>query len=128
LAAALAGVGGNLAGLLIYSGSHLGVGASGMVLGGAGLLAAQALGSLGKYPGSRKFVVRSWIAGLLLFVLFGLSPESDLVAHAGGFVSGLALGSLLVRVPKICRNPQVNRAAGFLLVLASLVTGWLAFR
>src|SRR6516165_3659114 len=80
LAAYLAGVMGNVAGLLIYPGRHLGVGASGMVMGGLGLLAVQSLSHFQEHPVRRKLVARSFSAGVILFALYGLSPESDVVA------------------------------------------------
>jgi membrane associated rhomboid family serine protease len=127
LASYFAGAGGNLAGLMVYPNSHLGVGASGMVMGGLGLLAAQSLTSL-RIQRNRKFVLRSLIAGTLLFVLFGFSPEADVVAHVGGFVSGLVLGWLLIRFPFITRNRKLNIFAGLLLVVLVVTTSWLAFR
>jgi len=41
-----------------------------------------------------------WGAGILLFVLYGFSPGTDTLAHFGGFVAGLVLGAILVRVPQ----------------------------
>jgi membrane associated rhomboid family serine protease len=128
LAVCLAGVGGNLAALAIYPESHLGVGASGMVMGGLGMLTVQSLGSLREHPSRRKFALQSLIAGMLLFVLFGLSPEADIVAHLGGFASGLMLGWVLIRFPAVCHNPKMNLAAGLVLAALVIATGWRAFR
>jgi len=127
LIAYFAGVGGNLAGLFIYSGAHLGVGASGMVMGGLGMLAAQSLAYL-RVRGTRRFALRSLIAGILLFALFGFSPESDVVAHSGGFLSGLMLGWILLLFPAITQNRKINVAAGLLLIALVVTTSWLAFR
>jgi membrane associated rhomboid family serine protease len=63
-----------------------------------------------------------------LFVLFGLSPETDVVAHFGGFVAGLALGGLLVCLPPRWQNPWTDAAAATLFGGLLLATGWLAFR
>lgn len=95
----LAGAGGNVAGLLIYPASHLGVGASGMVLGGLGLLAAQSLRVNWRNPVARSRALKGVIAGVLLFVMFGLSPEAnvDVIAHLGGFVSGFLLGAIIAK-------------------------------
>ena len=92
----LAGAGGNLAGLVFYPPTHLGVGASGMVLGGLGMLAAQSLEVNWRNPMARSRAVKGVIAGVLLFVMSGLSPEAnvDVIAHAGGFVSGFLLGAI----------------------------------
>jgi membrane associated rhomboid family serine protease len=127
LIAYFAGVGGNLAGLFIYSGTHLGVGASGMVMGGLGMLASQSLAFL-RVQTKRRFGLRTLIAGLLLLTLFGFSPEADVVAHVGGFVSGLVLGWMLIRFPAMTQNRKLNVAAGLLLIMLVATTSWLSFR
>lgn len=91
----LAGVVGNLIGLAIYPLPHQSLGASGMVMGALGLLALQP-----PPPGynpllARKYRITGLMGGILLFVLLGLSPDSDQVAHFGGFVAGLCLGWFL---------------------------------
>jgi membrane associated rhomboid family serine protease len=128
LAAYLAGAAGNLAGLLVYPMPHYGVGASGMVMGGLGLLAAQSVTLLRHGSIGRMYVVRGILAGVMLFVLFGLSPETDVVAHFGGFVAGLALGGLLVCLPPRWQNPWTDTAAAIIFGGLLLATGWLAFR
>lgn len=128
LAAYLAGAGGNVAGLLLYPPAHLGVGASGMVMGGLGLLAAQTLPFLRRNRPGRRQVLRGVLAGVLLFVLFGMSPEADVVAHLGGFVTGLLLGAILIRLPVSWLNPKTELAAILLGVGLLGATAWLAFR
>src|SRR5262249_7741419 len=88
LAAYLAGVGGNLAGLMIYSQPHRGLGASGMVMGGLGLLTMQSLFLWRESRSTVEFLKRGVMAGVLLLVLLGLNPASDVLAHVGGFVCG----------------------------------------
>jgi len=105
-----------------------GLGASGMVMGALGLLAAQSL-----LPGtdkrkSMKHFLSGVAAGTMLFVLYGLAPGSDLAAHFGGFVAGLLLGVLLVHAPAgFPQSPKVNLASGFLLVAMVSATWRLAF-
>ncbi len=120
LAAYLAGAGGNVAAWLSYGESHRGLGASGVVMGALGLLAVQSF-SLLKPNNSTAFRRFSGaiMAGVLLFVLIGVSPESDVVAHLGGFVTGLLLGLLLAPVPRLADSRRINLAAG--LVFAVLV-------
>jgi len=98
----LAGAGGNVAGLLIYPATHLGVGASGMVLGGLGMLAAQSLRMNWRNPVARSRALKGAIAGVLLFVMFGLSPEAnvDVIAHGGGFGTGFLLGAIATKFEK----------------------------
>jgi len=128
LAAYLAGAAGNVAGLLIYPAPHLGLGASGMVMGGLGLLAAQSLTLLRHGFIGRKQMLRGVLAGLMLFVLFGLSPETDVLAHFTGFVTGLALGAVLLWLPPGWQNRQTDSAAAIILAGWLVATGWLAFR
>jgi len=63
--------------LLFHARSFGGLGASGMVMGALGLLAAQTLAfrKLGKVP--MKHLISGVAAGFMLFVLFGLSPGTD---------------------------------------------------
>src|SRR6185312_7937659 len=88
LAAYLAGAGGNIATWLIYTEGHRSLGASGMVMGCVGLLTSQAIFT-GAPPAQRwKYLIAGIAAGIMLFASLGLSPESDVLAHFGGFVSG----------------------------------------
>jgi len=91
LAAYLAGAGGNVASWLVYGEAHHGLGASGVVMGALGLLAVQSLPLL---KGNPTRETRNGRPGRrrMLFVLLGLNPEADVVAHSGGFVAGLVLG------------------------------------
>lgn len=128
LATYLAGACGNVAGLLLYPESHLGVGASGMIMGGLGMLAVQSVTHLRQNPLVRKHVLRSMMAGVLLFVFFGLSPNADVVAHLGGFVAGMLFGGMLARLPARWQNPKTDLAAGLIFVGLLAATSWLAFR
>jgi membrane associated rhomboid family serine protease len=128
LASYLAGVAGNLLGWLYYSGDYQSLGASGMVLGALGLLITRPL--LGEGVASlrykRLFIAVS--AGFLLFVLLGASPESDLAAHAGGFVAGIGLGWMLRRLPLKKSPPQVQGLALACFLALLVLTWWLALR
>lgn len=122
----LAGAGGNLVGLLVYSGSHRSLGASGMVLGALGLLTAQPI-LLGRASGTRRQVIlRSLWGGLLLLVLLGFSPhpETDVIAHVGGFAWGLGLGMLFLAVPERLRQSRWTHTAAVLLCLALVLYPW----
>ncbi len=124
-AAYLAGVGGNLADWLVYNSSQSSLGASGVVMGALGLLAVPSAGLLRKRKGRAvKLVAGGLLSGLLLFSLVGVSPEADVVAHVGGFISGILLGLGLSAVPKLGQRPVVNVSAGTLFV-ALIVLPWL---
>jgi membrane associated rhomboid family serine protease len=64
----------------------------------------------------------------MLFVLLALTPGTDVIAHLGGFVSGLVLGALMNLVPAIAQKPKTNVLSGLLFALLVLVPWWLALR
>jgi hypothetical protein len=64
-----------------------------------------------------------------LFILFGLSPGSDIPAHFGGFLAGLLIGAALVYLPAaISQHPRTNFASLVLLVAVVTATWLLALR
>lgn len=132
LAACLAGAGGNeFAGLLsgmLSDEPHRSIGASGMVLGCLGLLAVQSFSLWRRTPHATKAMVTGISGGVMLFLLLGLAPGSDIPAHFGGFASGLLLGTMLVVTSKITRKPAINLVSVFLFVLLVIVPWWLALR
>jgi membrane associated rhomboid family serine protease len=99
LAAWLAGALGNLAGLLLHSGNYTGLGASGMVMGALGLLASSSWQDRNATQTSLGLVVRGLLGAILLFILIGVNPGSDVIAHLGGFVGGVAFGAAFNILP-----------------------------
>ena len=85
LSAYLAGAGGNIVAWLLSPSPHYSLGASGLVMGALGLLAAQSLSLWRHPPYARKQLVSGLTAGAMLFILVGLTPGTDILAHAGGF-------------------------------------------
>ena len=129
LAAYLAGAVGNLAGYIFYNDSHRSLGASGMVMGALGLIAVQSFAHSKKYPQSLQVLLRSLGTGVFLLILWGTSPGSDVLAHAGGFVGGCILGLLLSLCPeKWLENRPANRLAVAALLALFILTWWLALR
>jgi membrane associated rhomboid family serine protease len=126
LVALLCGVVGNIVSAAVHGLDHHGLGASGMVMAALGMLA---VGSV--QPGQagvpfRAWLFRSVLGAALLFVLIGLDPGSDVVAHAAGFAAGGAAGVLLNAMPTNLRtSPRANHLAA-LLALAMLVAAWSA--
>jgi rhomboid protease GluP len=120
LAAYLAGVGGNLAGLFFYGASHQSLGASGVVLGALGLITVESVGPRG--VAVRDFLIRGLCGGFLLLVLLGLSPDprTDVLAHVGGFASGAILGA-----PLAFWRPRIGNRLDYaaLFVFATLLLG-----
>ena len=120
LAAFVAGGVGNVASLLVYAQPHQSLGASGMVMGALGLVTAQSFSFMRKYPFGRRLFFRAVAGGVLILALIGFSPDSDMVAHVGGFIAGAILGCALGFVPAArLQHGPVN--AGALLTLAALL-------
>lgn len=126
LAAYLTGAAGNVATWLVFSSGHRSLGASGMVMGCVGLLAVQSIFSGPRNPNRLKYALSSIAGGIMLFALLGLSPESDVLAHLGGFVSGVALGTLLAAAPSLRQNMGFNILAGSGFCLLVVIPWWLA--
>ena len=127
LAAYLAGAGGNVTTWVIFSSGHRSLGASGMVMGCVGLLAAQSLKFRGGNRYRLKYALSGLIGGVMLFALLGLSPDSDVLAHLGGFVSGLVLGVILANSnSRLAQNTTVNLFAGIVLGVLVILPWWLA--
>ena len=126
LAAYLAGVGGNLMAWLLWPSPHLSLGASGMVMGCLGLLTVQSFSFPGRNPKTLKLLIGAILAGTMLFILFGLSPETDFVAHLGGFLAGLILGIPLSLRPQLSEQAAWNGISGLALALLVIWPWWLA--
>jgi len=127
LAIFLAGAGGNAVSLILHDKSLHGLGASGMVMGALGLLAALSLRPGDNSRGSLNGRLSGVAAGLMLFVLYGLAPGTDISAHFGGLMTGLLLGAVLVYMPVwFCRSARVNVVRGTVVVALIAVTWRLA--
>lgn len=124
LAAYLAGAAGNLSSWLVHGETHRSLGASGVVMGALGLLAAQSWPRLNDNPWALRLALGGLSGGLMLFLILGLSPGSDVAAHFGGFVAGAIFGSLLALLPRSAERPLLNLSAGFLLA-ALIIWPWL---
>lgn len=124
LAAWLAGAGGYLFGLLIYAEPYRALGASGMVTGALGLLAAESVTHWRRDPASTKRAFAALAAGTMLFLLIGSDPASDLMAHLGGFVSGCALGALLGRVSREKLDRRPIRLGALAAFVAAVLATW----
>jgi membrane associated rhomboid family serine protease len=129
LAVCASGVVGNIAGFLLHTQPYRGLGASGAVMGGLGLLAIQSLSLRLKNPLSAKYIFVGVFSGVMLFTLLGLDPASDVAAHLGGFVSGLMLGAAMALVPqKKLLAPATNAVCGAALAGFIALTWTLALR
>lgn len=125
LMAGLAGAGGNLAALLLFQ-SHRSLGASGMVLGTLGLLAVHSITHWRMGATTRELAGRSLMAGVLLLVLLGLNPRTDVLAHVAGFASGCVLGLGWALLPERWHHqPRLDHACA-LLSVGIILAAWLS--
>jgi membrane associated rhomboid family serine protease len=123
LAAYLAGAVGNVVSWLLHERAIHGLGASGVVMGALGLLAVQSVAILRQNPRPLRLALGGLAGGVMLFVLLGLSPGTDIAAHLGGFVAGILFGAALAPFPKLGQRPVVNLASAILFA-AIVVWTW----
>lgn len=120
-----AGLGGNLLSLQGRPGDWTGLGASGVTLGALGLLAVPAIRS--ESAGGRGFV-RAIASAALLAILIGADPQSDRLAHAGGFLTGCVLGAVFGAAPNRSLR-SLNRWCWFFYVAVNFAAwGWGCWR
>jgi len=103
------------------------VGASGVIMGALGLLSAGTVHDWNHLPPRlrRRRLAIDWMRGMMLFTLLGLDPSSDVVAHAGGFLAGTALG--LAATPRTPPQATPLREGSLMAAWAlALAAAWLA--
>jgi hypothetical protein len=64
----------------------------------------------------------------MLFLLLGVTPGTDIMAHLGGFLSGLVLGSLLTPWIRHTRKPIATTVSTLCFLTLVLWPWWLALR
>lgn len=123
-AALLAGIGGNVADWLLMPQRHS-LGASTVVMGCIGLLATM---PRSKQPAHAVWrgVFGSISGAVMLFILLGLDPRSDVLAHSGGFITGIALALLLRWQPMLTRARHANWIAAIALAGLVVFAWWFA--
>ena len=103
-------------------------------MGCLGMLAAQALPHgqwrvrAGRASPEMKPLMARLLAGVLLFVLLGLAPGTDVMAHFGGFLTGFLMGWPLAFIPQPSRYGKLNLLAAFSSAALVIVPWWLAIR
>jgi membrane associated rhomboid family serine protease len=123
----LSGAGGNLMNALVRSSHHIAVGASTSIFGAVGALAGIQLTYRRRASPSRWRAWAPLAAGVGLLAWLGMSAESDVVAHAFGFLVGTALG---VALPYVFPQPPRARAQYVLLLFAFCIVAasWVVAR
>jgi len=122
----LAGSLANIAAWLLRSRDYIGVGSSGVVMAGLGLLAVSLLSEFREGKASTTVVTRGLLGGTALFLLLGTSPQSDVLAHAAGFGFGAALAALYAFIPTRITQGNTWDMTSASLFLASATVPWLA--
>ena len=128
LAAYAAGAGGNAIAWLFAPQPRFSLGASGMVMGCLGLLAIQSFALWRRAPAARKYLLSGVLGGVMLFLLLGSAPGTDVLAHAGGFLSGVFLGALLSQISRLTSRPGLNALSGLAFTALVIWPWWLALR
>lgn len=126
LAAYLGGFAGNLAGwMLATDGPHRSLGASGLVMAALGLVAAQSWDMWKEASGRIKVAVGAALAAVAIFLLVGVGPRTDIIAHSGGFVGGMFLGLCIVPLRKLPEIAWAQLCAGVIFT-ALTIAPWTA--
>lgn len=99
----LAGAFGNVFAYGFHAHAYHGLGASGQVMGALGMLAVYSLFHRRQAPAGT-LVWRAVLGALMLFVILGLNPGTDVLAHLGGFLGGILTGIALALWPRNHRN------------------------
>ena len=126
LCAYASGAMGNLMVYAFASKPHYNLGASGVVMGGLGLLAIQSFPLWRQAPSARKYILSAVIGGVMLFLLLGTAPGTDVLAHFGGFLGGLIFGGVVTLIPNLFKAPKINFLCGLLFALFVLWPWWIA--
>jgi rhomboid protease GluP len=122
LAAFVAGAAANATELFLRGEAFRSLGASGMVFGALGLLAAQSL--VERHTSAREWIGRGVLAASLLLVLLGLDVRSDILAHVLGFGFGLVIGLPLCWTTGALRSRRWIDRCCVLGTVALVVLAW----
>lgn len=121
-----AGVGGNLLAWLWRGHDYTGLGSSGVVMAALGMLTVSLVADTRALRVPPATLLRGVFGGVALFILLGTSPNSDVLAHAGGFLCGVAGAALLSTLPtRWSTHRGLDLAAGTAYFAAGAL-GWLA--
>lgn len=121
----LSGAVGNFGTALFYQSAHNAVGASTAVFGAVGLMGAFGVRRyLVHKVFSRRFFV-PLVGALGLFAMLGTNPESDVMAHIFGLISGVLIGIMLMPLPgsRILKS-SLFQSGALVLTLAAVWWCW----
>jgi membrane associated rhomboid family serine protease len=115
---------GNLFGVAMAARPYFGVGASGMMMGALGMLCIHSIGLWRKNRKSARYILSGVASGIFIFMLYGLSPGTDIMAHTGGFLGGLWVGGMLAFAPEPKLQRRGLNLAALALLAALIITVW----
>jgi membrane associated rhomboid family serine protease len=100
-----------------------------MMMAALGMLTVHSISLVRVNKRAARFILGGVAGGFFIFLLEGLNPSSDVIAHIGGFASGLLFGSILALMPaKFAQNKTLDRIAFFFFVTISALVWILALR
>jgi len=121
-----AGAFGNLLGSWFYEPFHRSLGASGMILGGLGMMSVESIRYWKGHPKGWKRLAACIAAAVMLLLLFGAGERTDHIAHMGGFLGGamIAVPLSLIRQERLTESAWQMVSASVLVALVYVT--WLA--
>ena len=115
LATFLCGALANFTGLLLRPDPYVGLGASGMIMGALGMIAAQTVPLWRTGRRGTRVMLAGLGTGALIFIQTGTNPGSDVLAHLAGFGYGILLGGVSSQLPaRIHRRSNLIALVTFL--------------
>ena len=97
-------------------------------MGCIGLLAVLPKSHPTAHAGMWRGVLAGVSGAILLFLMQGMDPRSDVLGHTGGFIAGLLLACILRQLPWLNRSRWTGRAAFLLLTVLLLSSWWMALK
>lgn len=117
-----AGAAANCLASTLRSGDYVGLGASGVVMAGIGMLAANQVGLWRQGWSAARWILPAVMAGGVLFLETGTHPKGDILVHALGFGFGLLAGVIAVLWP--ARRAQVLDWLGWVATSLLILLPW----
>lgn len=117
----LGGSSGNLLNAIFHQTDHLSIGASTSVFSILGSLSAEALSRRIKIPGQKMKAFMPLGGAFALLAFLGANPETDVLAHLFGLLSGFLLASIWIRAFPERLNDDAQRILAAVSIIALLI-------
>lgn len=116
----------NFASLQLHGADYRSLGASGMVLAALGLLTATGVAEARQRQPGWKPLFGALGAGVMLWVLTGSDPTTDVGVHFGGFAAGLLVGAGLESGRGLLASRRWVQPLATAFFLISFAVAWFA--